>query len=52
MSALFDSVKRLYDSGSITKDGLKKAVEKQPKPWITKDEYKIICGEDYTVPTT
>lgn len=41
---MFDTLKRLYDNGSLTLDGLKKAVV---LGWITPEQYKEICGEDY-----
>lgn len=41
---MFDTLKRLYDNGSLTLDGLKKAVA---LGWITPEQYKDICGEDY-----
>ena len=41
---MFDRLKRLFDIGKITKDGLKTAVE---KGLITSDEYTKIVGEQY-----
>ncbi len=41
---MYDTLKRLYDDGSLTLDGLKKAVR---LGWITPEQYKEICGEDY-----
>lgn len=44
---MFVTLKRLYDSGQLSKDGLKNAVEKIPTPWITPEQYKEITGEEY-----
>lgn len=41
---MFDRLKRLYESGKLSKDGLKTAVE---KGLITSDEYAKIVGEQY-----
>jgi len=43
---MFDRLKRLYDTGKLPKDNLKKAVA-VPLEWITNVEYKTITGEDY-----
>lgn len=42
MSIWFNTLKRKYDSGSITKKGLAKAVKLN---WITEEEYEAITGE-------
>lgn len=36
---MFNRLKKLYDAGKITEDGLQKAVE---KGWITQEEYDEI----------
>ena len=41
---MFDRLKRLYDSGRMTKAMLKNAVEKN---LLTADEYAQIAGEEY-----
>ena len=41
---MFDRLKRLFDSGKLTKDGLKSAVE---KGLITAEEFTKIAGEKY-----
>lgn len=41
---MFDRIKRLYDSGELSKDGLKNAVK---KGLITKEEYAKITGDEY-----
>ncbi len=41
---MFKRLKKLYDEGRLSKKGLGNAVKKH---WITKDEYKLISGEDY-----
>lgn len=41
---MFDTLKRLYDSGKLTKDMLGRAIGKS---WITAEQYKEITGEDY-----
>lgn len=41
---MFERLKRLYDSGKLTKDGLKNAVA---KGLITADDYSKITGEVY-----
>jgi len=43
---MYAPLKRLYDFGSLSKDGLKNAV-KEPKKWVTPDEYHQITGEAY-----
>lgn len=44
---MFETIKRLY-SKTKNIDIVKAAVKKQPTPWITKEQYKEITGEDYT----
>lgn len=44
---MFSTLKRLYDSGQLSKDGLKNAVEKVPTGWITVEQYELITGEEY-----
>lgn len=39
-----ERIKRLYDTGVLTKDAVKNAVE---KGLITKADYAMITGEDY-----
>lgn len=41
---MFDRVKRLYMSGALNLDGVKRAVEFK---WITPVEYGLITGELY-----
>lgn len=41
---MFERLKRLYDCGKLTKDGLKNAVE---NGLITADDYTKITGERY-----
>lgn len=41
---MFDRIKRLYESGELSKDGLKNAVK---KGLITAEQYGLICGEVY-----
>lgn len=41
---MFERLKRLYDSGKLTKDGLKNAVV---NGLITADDYAKITGEKY-----
>lgn len=47
----FESLKRLYDSGKITVEDVRKAVaHKVPdgsRTWITEEEFKLITGLDY-----
>ena len=38
---MFDRLKKLYDEGRITTEGLQKAVT---KGWITQEEYDYIIG--------
>lgn len=45
----FNIIKDLYDNKQITAEkGLKNAVVKK---WIDPEDYKTICGKDYTAPT-
>ncbi|MBQ0111655.1 MAG: XkdX family protein [Bacteroidales bacterium] len=44
MRIVVESLKRLYQKGSLTKEQIRERVEKGT---ITKDEYKYITGEDY-----
>ena len=44
MSAKFRILKKLYDAGKVTKDGLRQAVQDGV---ITADEYEQITGEPY-----
>lgn len=41
---MFERIKRLYDSGELTKNGLKNAVDND---LITVQQYQQICGEQY-----
>lgn len=41
---MYERIKRLYDSGELTIDGLKNAVKKN---LITVEEYEEISGEKY-----
>lgn len=41
---MFDRIKRLYDNGELSKDGIKNAVK---KGLITESEYSKIVGEEY-----
>ena len=41
---MFERIKRLYDNGSLSKDGLKNAVK---KGLITEAQYEEIAGEKY-----
>ncbi|MVB11091.1 Phage uncharacterized protein [Caprobacter fermentans] len=41
---MYATLKRLYDSGRLPKENLKKAI---PLGWITADDYKTITGEEY-----
>ena len=43
---MFETIKRLYEK-TKNKDIVKAAVEKQPVPWITKEQYQEITGEVY-----
>lgn len=42
---MFENIKQRYQMGWIRVDQLKRYVQLQV---ITKDEYKLICGENYT----
>lgn len=42
---MFENIKQRYQMGWIRVDQLKRYVQLQA---ITKDEYKLICGENYT----
>ena len=44
MSSRFEAIKRYYDFGMWTKSQVHAAVF---KTWITREEYKIITGEEY-----
>ena len=46
MSDNFEMLERFFDEGLWDQKRLKNAVIKN---WITKEEYKLITGEDYTV---
>lgn len=50
MSANYEKVKYFYDHGYWDKRKVHDAVTHPTNgtPWITKDEYKLITGEDYT----
>ena len=41
---MFERIKRLYNTGKLTKSGVKNAVV---KGWITEAEYQTITGEEY-----
>ena len=41
---MYARIKRLYDTGKLTKDGVKNAVI---KGWITAEQYETITGEAY-----
>lgn len=41
---MFERIKRLYNTGKLTKDGVRNAVV---KGWITEAEYQTITGEEY-----
>jgi len=42
---MYETLKRLYDTGRLPKLNLKNAVI---KGWITEDQYTEICGDVYT----
>jgi len=44
MSRMFNTIKRYYEDGTYTKANLRTFVKAKA---ITKDEYKLITGEDY-----
>ena len=46
----FDFWKMAYDMGAIDVDMLKQAVKTDSNPYgeITTDEFKTICGQDFT----
>lgn len=44
MSKKYEIVKYYYDIGVWNKERVRNAVIKE---WITKEEYKLITGEDY-----
>ena len=46
MSDNFEMLKKFFDEGLWDQKRLKNAVVKN---WITKEEYKLIAGEDYTI---
>lgn len=39
---MYARIKRLYDTGKLTKDGVRNAVT---KGWITEEQYEEIVGE-------
>jgi hypothetical protein len=41
---MYNTLKRLYDSGRLPAENLKKAVTLE---WITDDDYKAITGQNY-----
>ena len=41
---MFERIKRLYDEGKLSKNGLKNAVANE---LITAEQYKLISGEVY-----
>lgn len=41
---MFERIKRLYDIGKLSKNGLKNAVAND---LITAEQYELICGERY-----
>lgn len=41
---MFAMIQKLYKAGKLTTDGVKNAVAKK---WVTKEEYKLITGEEY-----
>lgn len=43
---MFETIKRLY-AKTGNEAVVRAAVEKQPVPWITKEQYKEITGKDY-----
>ena len=43
---MFETIKRLY-AKTGNKELVRAAVEKQPVPWITPEQYKEITGEDF-----
>lgn len=44
MSRMFETIKRYYNDGRYTKANLRTFVKAKA---ITKEEYKLITGEDY-----
>jgi hypothetical protein len=42
---MFAMLQNMYKNGTITIEKLKSAVVKS---WITADQFKQICGQDYT----
>lgn len=44
-SILVDSLKRLYEKGTLSEEQIKERVEKGS---ITEDDYEYITGEEYT----
>lgn len=44
---MFNSIKRLYNAGKLTKDMLKKLVAIKPE-WLSAEEFEKITGEEYT----
>ncbi|UOO38260.1 XkdX family protein [Oscillospiraceae bacterium CM] len=43
---MFERLKRLFDAGTLTIDGLKNAVVKD---WVTTEQYEEITGQTYAV---
>ena len=41
---MYTRIKRLYDTGKLTKDGVRNAVA---KGWITEEQYAEIIGEEH-----
>lgn len=41
---MYARIKRLYENGKLTKDGVRNAVV---KGWITEEQYEKITGEAY-----
>lgn len=41
---MIERIRRLYESGELSKDGVKNAVV---KGLITADQFEMICGEKY-----
>lgn len=47
-SKKFDTVKKFFDNGLWSKKKVRNAVKNPTlSPWITKDEYREITGEEY-----
>lgn len=43
---MFETLKRLYNEGRLSKEGVANAVT---KGWVTPEQYEEITGEPYTV---